>query len=372
MRLLLIFHGRYPSEKAASLFAAKSAGAFANAGADLTLIVPERMDRDRTSPYEFYGIPKNFETVYVKTIDLFNVPILGAIAYHVSYLVFSLTTLWYLLVHADRSDAIYSNEAIPLLVASLYFNNTTYEMHDFPERKKWLYKLLFSRVRRIISTNNWKADEIHKRFRILKEKILVEPNAADLSEYEHLPTRKEARATLNVPDGALAVYTGHLYAWKGVDTLAEAARLMPEVMVYIVGGTEERVEKFRAKYRDVSNVRIIGHRPHAEIGLWQRAADVLVLPNTANEEISARYTSPMKLFEYMASGTPIVASKLPSIEEITEDKRAVLVEPDSPQALAEGIHDVLHAGDTMRTANARLWIEDHTWLKRARRILVSK
>ena len=64
MRIFLIFHGRYPSEKAASLFAAKCAESFADAGADLTLLVPKRMDRHRDNPYEFYGIRKNFETVY--------------------------------------------------------------------------------------------------------------------------------------------------------------------------------------------------------------------------------------------------------------------------------------------------------------------
>lgn len=371
MRLFLIFHGRYPSEKAASLFAAKSAEAFANAGADLTLIVPERLDRDATNPYEYYGIPKNFETAYVKTIDLFSVPVLGPLAFSVSYLVFAGTTLSYLLVHADRSDAIYSNEALPLLIASLFFKNTTYEMHDFPEKKKWFYRLLFNRVGKIIATNRWKAGELQRRFRVAKDKIVIEPNAVDLSEYEELPTRKDARAQLNLPEGPIALYTGHLYPWKGVDTLAEAARLMPEVTVYVVGGTEERVEYFRTKYRDIANLRVIGHRPHAEIALWQRAADVLVLPNTAKEEISAHYTSPMKLFEYMASGTPIVASKLPSIEEITEDKRAILVEPDNPQLLAEGIHDALHTGDSMRTANARSWVEDHTWMPRARRIITA-
>jgi glycosyltransferase involved in cell wall biosynthesis len=104
--------------------------------------------------------------------------------------------------------------------------------------------------------------------------------------------------------------------------------------------------------------------------LWQKAADVLVLPNTAKEEISARYTSPMKLFEYMASGTPVVASRLPSIVELTGEQRATLVEPDDPQALASGIKSVL-AGGEARSAHALAWVRDHAWQERAVRILHS-
>src|SRR5262249_13241169 len=68
---------------------------------------------------------------------------------------------------------------------------------------------------------------------------------------------------------------------------------------------------------------------------WLAAAAVLVLPNSRAEPISARYTSPLKLFEYMAAGRPIVASDLPSLREVlTGGRNAVLVPPDDPGALA--------------------------------------
>ena len=106
--------------------------------------------------------------------------------------------------------------------------------------------------------------------------------------------------------------------------------------------------------------------------MWLAAADVLALPNSGRESISARYTSPLKLYEYMASGRPIVASDLPSLREaLTRGENAWLVAPDDPAALAAGIKSVLddpeHAG--AMAERARQDVQGHTWTARAERIV---
>lgn len=253
-------------------------------------------------------------------------------------------------------------------MASFFFPNTFYEVHDFPERTLWMYHMLFRRAKRMLATNRWKADELQKQFGVSAEKIIVEPNAVDLAPYENLPSRAEVRKHLKLPlDAKIAVYTGHLYAWKGVDTLVETASLMPEVQVYIAGGTEYDLTRYKERF-NAPNLYFVGHRPHKEMSLWQRAADVLVLPNTAKEDISARYTSPMKLFEYMASGTPIVASDLPSIREVANNDKVVLVVPDDTEALAIGIKQILENGGQLYANAAKSWIQNHSWSKRAERI----
>lgn len=368
MRLFLLYHGRYPSEKAASLFAAKNAEAFAEMGARVTLVVPRRLLRIRRDPQEFFGLRSNIPTVYLPTIDLYTVPIVGRWAHIVSYIVFSTALFVYLLIHARRDDWVYSNESLPLLVTSYFFSHICYEVHDFPEKNLWLYRILFSRTRYIVATNQWKANALQEKFGVLRKKIIVEPNAVDFSPYENAPSREEARMRLDLSvEKRIAVYTGHLYSWKGVDTLAEAATLMPEVQIYIVGGTEYDLVRYRERY-SAPNLHFVGHRSHDEMSLWQTAANVLVLPNTAKEEVSARYTSPMKLFEYMASGTPIVASRLPSIQEIVGSERAILVEPDNASALAEGIQNAVRGDSRRRAQSAREWAENHTWHKRASRL----
>ena len=110
-----------------------------------------------------------------------------------------------------------------------------------------------------------------------------------------------------------------------------------------VGGMKNDLIRFSLliRQKQLNNVLLVGQRPHAEIPYYLKAADVLVLPNSATEKISSHYTSPMKLFEYMASGTPIVASDLPSIREVLNWQNATLVRPDDPKDLARGIEAVL-------------------------------
>jgi len=87
--------------------------------------------------------------------------------------------------------------------------------------------------------------------------------------------------------------------------------------------------------------------------------------------MSTAYTSPLKLFEYMASGRPVVASDLPALREVLRpDDNAVLVEPGSADALAAGIRRIVGDAAFGRrlAANARRDVADYTWDKRAERL----
>lgn len=368
MRIFVLYHGRFPSEKAASLFAAQEAASFGMIGVETALVVPRRLGRIREEAHRYYSLPETFAVTFLPTLDIFWFRFAGRFAQRVSDVVFSLCALVYLAVRVRRGDWVVSNEALPLVCASLVSQNTLYEVHDFPENK-WPHTSVLRRARRILATNEWKAGELAKRYKIGTDRMFVESNAAHAAVFDLPLSREEAREKLGLPrDGRFAVYTGHLYEWKGVSTLARAAELMPEVAVYVVGGTDYDLGRFRAKFGHLKNLHIVGHRAHSEMPLWQRAADVLVLPNTATEEISSHHTSPMKLFEYMASGTPVVASDLPSIAGIARG-RAVLVKPDDPASLSAGITHVLTDGAEDEAAEARAWVQDHTWQKRAKRIL---
>ena len=358
-RLFFLFHGRYPSEKAAALFLESEVRSFQELGYDTRIIAPFRFGRTSAVTKE--------NIVYVPTIDLVPLKFFQAFFFRVSLIVFAWSALVYLLIHARRRDLVISNEALPLLVATIWFPNSLFELHDYPERSLSLYRLLFDRVTHILVTNQWKLKRFAEDFPSAVHKAFYEPNAVDISAYPASLTRKEARRRLDLPfDARLVVYTGHLYAWKGVDTLGDAAQKIPQYSVYVVGGTDEDVMRFKEKFHDVSNLVVVGRRPHEEMPLWQRAADVLVLPNTAKEEISAHYTSPMKLFEYLASGTPIVASDIPSIREVVGDEEAEFVGPDSSSALARGVEDIFNRAD-LRGRSSQ-WVLDHTWARRAERI----
>ncbi len=118
-------------------------------------------------------------------------------------------------------------------------------------------------------------------------------------------------------------------------------------------------------------VRFRGLVPHGEVAALYRRADCLVLPNRRTV-IGGFFSSPIKLFEYMASGAPIVASDLPAIREVLRDREnALLVAPESPAALAGGIATVL--GDRLLgaalAARAREDVAAYTWDRRTDRLV---
>lgn len=370
--IVIPFYGRFPSEKAASLFLVKSADAFAELGYNVKILIPKRRGAIVAKPGEYYKTPARFEVVPL-SVPLDQLYSKGEFFFYLSWFFFSLAVLKYARSSFLKDTIFYSNETMPLLFLSFFFPHIFYEMHDYPGAFRWAYRFFFRRTRGLVVTNSWKRKELNSSFGVSSQKILVEPNAFEPEAFMLNVTREEAREKLGLSLGKkIVVYTGHLFGWKGVDTLAHAAKLLPEgYLVIFVGGTNRDARAFQEKYRDISNMQVIGFRQHAEIPIWQTAADVLVLPNTAKDKISKYYTSPMKLFEYMASNRPIVASRLPSIEEVLSERNAELVEPDNPQALASSIERVIISGKgDILAGQAREDVKEHTWQKRAKRISV--
>ncbi|MEK7173278.1 MAG: glycosyltransferase, partial [Patescibacteria group bacterium] len=133
-----------------------------------------------------------------------------------------------------------------------------------------------------------------------------------------------------------------------------------------------RQKKFRKKYK-ADNVHIIGYRPADEVPVWLKAADLLVLPNRGQYKISSRYTSPLKLFEYMASGTPIVAAGLSSIREIVSEGEALFFRDGDVASLAEVLSKTFSGQIDLksRAEKAKIKAGEFTWNKRAQIILNS-
>lgn len=171
------------------------------------------------------------------------------------------------------------------------------------------------------------------------------------------------------------VYIGTTrYGWKGVDVLVQALEILPKQYYLEIAG--ELDEKFRNQESVTSLLnqgRLIsrGYIHPSEVFCFMKEAQVAVIPNSARDSQSANFTCPLKLIEAMAAGVAVVVSDLPSIREIVSDKEAVLVKPDDPVALAEGIRTILedHLLRQRLAKNAWLRAQSYSWQSRAGKII---
>lgn len=362
MKIIYIANIRLPTEKAHGIQIMKTCEAFAQTGVMVELIIPNRKNHLKTDPFDYYQVKKSFKIERLFSLDLV---FLGAAGFLIQAFTFSLSVLLkYFSSRKNNETFFYTRDEMLAWALSSLGVNIVWETHM--GHNNVFIRSLIKRNLPIVAISRGLSDFYHS---LGSKNILVSPDGVDLEQFQINDSREEARARLGLPMNAkLVVYTGHLYSWKGADVLAAAAtQLASDIMVLFVGGTEKDIELFKDKYGGVKNIMILGSKPHYEIPLYLRAADVLIIPNSANEKISQLYTSPMKLFEYMASGTPIVASDLPSLREILNEENSVLVNPDSPDAMATGIATVLSDTEKSNTLakQASKDVQKYDWRERA-------
>ncbi len=358
MNILYIANIRLPTEKAHGIQIMKTCEAFARAGHTVELVVPTRHTPIADDAFTYYGVEKIFKITTLPVPDWVR---FGKIGFLSSLLIFSerahfMPSFW-------SADIIYSRDALVLAQYTLLGRKFIFESHTKPSGPA---RLVARRAYRVVVISRALREE-YVLAGVQPGKIIVAPDAVDAHLFDGVLARETEREALGLACHEKAVvYTGHLYAHKGAYTLASSAIHLPSVQFYFVGGTEKDIAQFRARWGSEKNIHIIGHVSHAQVPQYLRSADILVIPNSATNQDAKLYTSPMKLFEYMASGTPIVAADVPSIKEILTDKDATFFTPDDVHSLAEAIAAVFSNEKTAqeKAQNARQKAKRYTWDKR--------
>jgi glycosyltransferase involved in cell wall biosynthesis len=372
MKLIYLSHWRFPSQKTTTPFTLRTCEEFQKLGYAVELWIPRRKNPDDTgqSLFDEYRISEQFRVRRLPAIDF--TARLGKVGFLLMVASFNVSAFVALLFRSREGTVLYGQDMRDTILPGLLGLPLFVEIHDFYESSLTLVnRAVLKRATGLIVTNTLKIQRLHDAYGYPLERMLHQANAVDASVFDSPRTRASAREELGIDSRlTIVLYAGHLYSWKGVDTLLRAAAFLPEhIHVYFVGGTPEdraRLEEV-ARHESIQRVTFIGHVSQAKIPLYLRAADVLVLPNTATEEASRIETSPVKLFEYIASGTPIVAADLPSIREIVTDEHVLFAKPDTPQDFAEKIVATATGGAEVsaRAREAKELARRHSWEGRA-------
>ncbi len=217
------------------------------------------------------------------------------------------------------------------------------EFHDLPRgRLIRIYLRLLKKGKgfrgAIAITNSLKDDILyHYKGFLRQENITVCPDGVDLQLFKEKDS-DDAKQRLKLPISSfVAGYAGHLYPGKGLEIILPLAKKCPDVTFLVVGGKMEAVKRNLELVRreSLTNILFFGFVANSELPLYLYACDALLLPNQRSVRTSSgkgnigRYTSPLKLFEYLAAGRPIIASDLPVLREALDESCAIFCEPDS-------------------------------------------
>jgi glycosyltransferase involved in cell wall biosynthesis len=289
----------------------------------------------------------------------------------------------------NRYDLIYVRSIhgaifLSRIVPALCRRSVCFELHAIPGTECTTRSLAeaLRRMRAVVAVTRHLRDSLIG-LGIPAGRILTAHDAVDFRTFDIPTGRDEARRELGIPtDATVAAFVGKFHTngmEKGIPEILESAEGLldefPALLFYFVGGPREYSERYaaavRARGMDVSRFVFLDKQPIARVPLFLKASDILLMPHPRNE-FYAYHVSPLKMFEYMSAGRPIVASNLPAIEEVLEDGRnAYLGEAGDPRAIAENIRRILR--DPRRAAEvgarARAEAKNLTWARRAPRIL---
>jgi len=276
-----------------------------------------------------------------------------------------------------KPDLVYGRCAPALIAASCHCAPVVYEAHAAPTgtARAITESLLFlrSQFTRLVVISSALRDHYTQRFGfLLKNTSIV--CAHDGADCPSVPIRQRV-ATSRPKVG----YVGMLYEGKGAEVVVEVARRLPEIDFELIGGPENLVRHWRQQTRHLKNVEFCGYIPPSEVPKRLTDFSVLLLP--PGRRVAAyggggdisRWMSPLKMFEYMASGVPILAADLPVLREVLVDGvNALIAPPDNPSIWAERVLTLLQdsklASDLAR--NARQTLEQaYTWRARAAKVL---
>lgn len=370
-KIIYIVNARIPNGRAHGIQISKTSQALSKKIDSFRLVTP------------FSWAARNLRSVELSDAHIklpaFDLPIFPGINFYLRLCTFGASLYFYLIFEylkatfTNKKVAIYIRGEIAFFIVPfcklfpLYF-----ETHQIRNHKK-AYSWLLKRMDGVVVITDCLKNKFINDFGIDSNRIAVARDGVDLDFFNSFDKNKTEDIYLKLPkDKKLVIYSGSLSVEKGVDTLAKAAAYLPdEFQVVFVGGIGDQVDLFKKAYGHLSNISILGKVDHSKIPALLQSASILVLPDSSKYQYSNLYTSPMKLFEYMASGVPIVASNIPSLREVLAEDTAFFFEADDSHDLAKTIKSCYLSKDEalIKASVARRKVGEFTWNKRAEIIL---
>ena len=362
-RIVYIHNIMMPGPEANTVQVAKMCSAFAGLGHDVTLMaLPDAHDEGYSQRLlAHYGVKHRFSVSPLSSLG--GRPSVAALTGALS-------------ARHRAPDIIYTRTPHVALATAMAGLPTLFEIHTDVDGFSGLGRFCFEKLLSnphllgIVAISDPLACHLHETYPALPHRIVVAHDGADEPSSEAAPFR-----SMRFSVG----YVGSLYHGKGVELVVEIARHCPWADFHIVGGSPNERLNLIAAQSPSPNVHFRGRIPHAEVERTLAGFDALIAPYQERvlaadgRTNTARWMSPLKIFEYMAAARPIVASRIPAIEDLLQDQEtALLCSPTKPKHWALALRTLSTDRELavrLGAAARRRLIDKHTWERRAAYIL---
>jgi glycosyltransferase involved in cell wall biosynthesis len=387
MRLFFVTNSRLPTERANGYMIMKTCEGLAQTGNTVELWHADRRQADPrlrgADLHDHYAMPHTFVARKLRSPDLMRFEHavgarLAPMLVSIQYTIWAISAAWQ--ARRSRPDACYTIDTSVALAMTALGVPVVYE-HHHPKRRrlaKWSLRAV-GRARRnpaIVTMSDALRDEV-VGYGVPAAKVRVVRHAVDGGLYAGTPDRAECRRQLGLPlDRLIVGYTGRFQALgmeKGLTDLIKAVGKVGDrggasALLVCVGGpldleAEYRELGRRAGLLDVQ-LQFVDRVPNHDVPRWIRSFDVATIPFPDNDHY--RTVSPLKLVEYLATGSCVLATDLPSLrEEVVHSESAWLV-PPGPAGLADGLIRLLRDSALRKRleANAVVSAATRTWTVR--------
>ncbi len=378
MDIYYVTFSLFPTKAAHSLHIMKICQALADNGHNVTIVAPDYSNKPgelkKIEPgindlYGFYNVKENFSIVKLLLINFKG-----------WRKVFPFTAAKY--VAKKQNALVFTRHNEIAAATTLYGVPTIMEYHhvDVPESffNRFLYnKMLKSKYLLHIVAISEALKKALQETGITKQ-IVVAHDGSDLPAN----TRVEKLDHKDQYD-LEAGYVGHLYPGKGMEVILSIAGQLPKVRFNIVGGNPADISEWQTKVEEqgIKNIVFHGFVTQSHISGFIYAFDVCLLPNQRKVSIWGNssvnisdFTSPLKMFDYMAHGKVIIASDLPVLREVLDTDCAILCDPDKPGTWIDALNYLAankQECDKLGANGLKKFKEGYTWRKRAEKIIDS-
>lgn len=313
MRICYISNSAAPSKNASSLQTAKLCEALSKIGHEVLLILPNSGQRN-LNYYKFYDVRNKFK---IKKIKFFNKFPTG-----INYYLYSLFSI--LNSNYKRQDLYITRNFFTSFLLCFLNKAHILEVHDDIKIEGRIVKLIIKyfkslnnkNVVKIIATTNTLKKKYQKSYSVKKSKLLVLHNASSI--------KSRFKKYKNVKKNLKIGYFGSLYKSRGLKMLIKLSRKDTTNKYYIYGGNELLIEELNKKF---SSKNLFFHKyiPYSKIKKKLQNIDLCILPYTNKITVSgnvsdiSKYTSPLKIFDYMITGKLIICSNINVIREVLKN-----------------------------------------------------